>query len=162
MAAQTSSQLPADEKVKQLVDLYNGDETYHPFLLELFTSNAAEDKYWNCLNHDFDLFRNRSGNLADHEISIMQKAFMKLCQHDTADYVPRANFYLLEILGLGTDASGEMERAIESRLETFKGSYNFMHTHVDLLLISYCCQSLKASRKKATGLDPIQVSRLSF
>lgn len=88
-----------DGKVRDIVNSYRSIEIVHPTLSNMFQSPEFKQAFLNSLTQDLHVIRQRSPNLIDGEISIVQKAFTILMEHEE-DAVPAVELYVEEILGL--------------------------------------------------------------
>ena len=90
---------PTRANVVGLVEHYRDQTEYNPLLSRIFNNSELSDMFWVSLDHDIQLISQRSQDLEDHEISIVQKAFKVL--HTEDRFVPAANIYVELVLGVG-------------------------------------------------------------
>lgn len=101
-----------EHRVLELVLHYEAIEVLHPVISEILETPqfAIFEK---SLEHELKLISSRSKLLADHEISIVQKAFMVLM--DNPEHrVGAVELYVQEIIGLRLIVGKEKEEALQT------------------------------------------------
>jgi len=94
--------------VHSLVQKYQSVEILHPFLQTLFESGPQKTLFTTVAQHDYDVLKSRSQNLADHEISSYQKAFCILMENED-DRIGGLEIYVEKILGIDEVGKGDKE-----------------------------------------------------
>ena len=77
------------------------------------------------LQHDLEVIKNRSQDLDDHEISLMQKAFVTLM--DEGDHVAGIELYVEEIVGLKMVEEKQKLKTLKSSVKTKDQMLTGMH-----------------------------------
>lgn len=124
-------QLSQDTKVREIVKIYHRVKTLHPIASEIFESPDLKCMFWNTLIHDLRVIRRRSQNLADGEITAVQKAFEVLMKGE-ADEIAAIEIYMDEIIGLKAiperDRAKTLAQAIQTRANILN-SMSSIHPH---------------------------------
>ena len=90
---------PSESKVQDLVNRYRKVHELHPLLADMFSSTEFEGIFHDALKHEQYIICRRSQDLADNEITFMQKAFAELLK-DSAWYYAATALWVEEILGI--------------------------------------------------------------
>lgn len=123
--------LSQDAKFREIVKIYRRVETLHPIASKMFESPELERMFWSSFTHDLSVIRRRSQNLADGEITAVQKAFEALMEE--VDGNAAIEIYMDEILGLKAipenDRARTLVRAIQTRdyILNRMSSVDFLH-----------------------------------
>ena len=101
-------------KLVKLFDKYHSISKLPSTVTELCKqSRAFKASFTNCLEYDIAIIEARSQNLDDHEISLIQKAFVSLMNQDHSQLAGIA-LYVEEILGFrSTSLEGKENALIE-------------------------------------------------
>ncbi|KAL9126619.1 MAG: hypothetical protein Q9217_004357 [Psora testacea] len=89
----------SEDKVSDLVNRYRSAQDLHPFVANLLQSAEFERIFRDALQHENFIIRQRSQDLADNEITIMQKAFALLFENDYTHHAAIA-LWVEEVLGI--------------------------------------------------------------
>lgn len=106
-----------ERHVRELVSRYGAIEVLHPVVSELLRSSHHKAIFERCLEQERKLLRSRSGHLGNHEITIIQKAFMILIEN-TEHHAGGVELYVEEILGLKMFAAEEKREALQTVVNT--------------------------------------------
>ena len=119
-----------DTKMDSIVDSYRSVKTLHPAISDLCQLPEFKQSFWSSLNQDHHVICQRSQILAHGEITIIQKAFAILMQHEE-DVISATYLYVDEILGLkfvsGAEAATSLNAMIQTR-HSIMGRTSSIHT----------------------------------
>jgi len=107
----------ADAKVREIVRRYRPIEELHPVVSEMYDDPEFERMFWDCLAHDSLVIRRRSQNLADGEITAVQKAF-RILMDDKKDGLAAIELYVDEIIGLEVVSETDRAQMLATTLQT--------------------------------------------
>ena len=113
----STSYLTLDAKVDDIVGSYRSIKTLHPALLDLCQLPEFKQIFWSSLNQDYHVICQRSQILAHGEITIIQKAFTILMQHEE-DVISAIYLYVDEILGLKFVSGAEGATSLNAMIQT--------------------------------------------
>ena len=105
-----------DANVRSIVNSYRSIEILHPIVTSLYESPELKQMFWDTLKHDLHVIHQRSQNLADSEITVIQKAFKHLMDNEE-DEIPAVELYVEEILGLRFVSDTEKLQTVASAVE---------------------------------------------
>ena len=106
-----------DTKVRDLVNSYRSVNVLQPVISGLCQLPEFEQIFWDSLNQDLHVIRQRSQILAHGEISVIQKAFAVLMQKKE-DIIPAIHLYVDEILGLHYISETERTTTLNTVMQT--------------------------------------------
>lgn len=106
-----------ESRVQEMVTKYRKIKTLHPIVSRICESPQIQEILRKSLQHDLFLIRGRSSRLADHEISIAQKAYMLLMQHHE-DRIGGIELYVQEIIGLHQVDATERLTCLQTAMKT--------------------------------------------
>lgn len=95
----STTRINHDTKVLQIIHSYRSTRALHPVISDMFETPEFKRMFWASMNHDLHVILQRSQNLADGEITPMQKAF-KVLMNRIEDELAAIELYVEEILGL--------------------------------------------------------------
>ena len=114
----SASCLSLDTKVRHIVNSCRSINLLHPVVSQLCQSPEFEQIFCSSLDHDLNVICQRSQNLANGEITAVQKAFTVLMEKEE-DLFPAIGLYVDEILGLRfvseTDRAITLNNMIQTR-----------------------------------------------
>ena len=113
----TTSYSILDTNVDDVVDSYRSIKTLHPAISDLCQLPEFKKVFWSSLNQDLHVIRQRSQILAHGEITIIQKAFAILMQHEE-DVISAIHLYVDEILGLKFVSEAEGATSLNAMIQT--------------------------------------------
>ena len=119
--------MDSDSRVQQLVIHYGGIEVLHPTISELMKSEALYEMFQRSVEQELRILQSRSPHLADHEISIVQKAFITLMSSDEHQ-AGAAELYVEEIIGLKLVAPEERSGALQTALNASNLKVGFIRS----------------------------------
>ena len=106
-----------DTYVDDIVDNYRSVKTLHPAISNLCQLPELKEVFWSSLNQDLHVICQRSHILAHGEVTIIQKAFAILMQHEE-DTISAINLYVDEILGLKFASAAEGASSLNAMIQT--------------------------------------------
>ena len=119
-----------DTNVDDIVDSYRSVKTLHMAISDLCQLPEFKQNFWSSLNQDYHVICQRSQILAHGEITIIQKAFAILMQHEE-DVLSAIYLYVDEILGLkfvsGAEGASRLNAMIQTR-HSIMGRTSSIHT----------------------------------
>lgn len=128
-----------DNSVQAIATYYRTFTTFNPPLSSLLRSTEFHKIFWNSLEHDLFVVRQRSQDLAEHEITIIQKALV-LLMNNSEDQISAANLYADEILGVvylpATAKSDALETAVRARALALECMCKIQHSLLEVSLTS--------------------------
>lgn len=104
-------------RFREILKIYRRVENLHPIATDICASSEFEQMFWNCLTHDLHVIRRRSQNLADGEITPVQKAF-RILMEDKADGIAAIEIYMDDILGLKIVPEADRATTLAQALQT--------------------------------------------
>ncbi len=105
-----------EARLLEILSYYRPIEILHSTVKELCTSSVFKGHFQKVLQHDLDVIKLRSQNLEDHEISLMQKAFVRLM--DEGDHIAGIELYVDEIIGLKVMEDKDKLHILRSSVKT--------------------------------------------
>ena len=93
----------SEAKVDQLIERYTVYYNVHPLLVNLIDDHDLWTLINSAIGHECCVLEQRSKNLADHELTIFQKAFLELSRSDNKN--PAVALWVEEILGINAALS---------------------------------------------------------
>ena len=135
-----------DLRLRGILNDYRNIEVLHPTVSKLFSSPELRELFFNSLNQDLSIVSARSQNLADHEISLFQKAFAILMRNED-NHVPGIELYVDELLGLNLVDESQKEETLRTAVKARDAVQQSMHQirksslHDLRLLTKYLCGS---------------------
>lgn len=106
-----------ETKVRDVINSYRSVNVLQPVVSELCQLPEFEQIFWDSLNQDLHVIRQRSQILAHGEISVIQKAFAVLMQKKE-DIIPAIHLYVDEILGLYYISETERTTTLNTVMQT--------------------------------------------
>ena len=88
-----------DAKVRDIINKYGRVQMLHPVVHEMYDDPKFERLFWDCMSQDLSVIRRRSQNLADGEITVIQKAFVALSDEQSKSF-GAIDLYVNEIIGI--------------------------------------------------------------
>ena len=110
-----SSGSTKEAKLLEILGYYRPIEVLHSTVRQMFELPAFEEQFKRILHHDLQVFKSRSQDLDDHEISLTQKAFVKLMEEE--DQIPAIEIYIEEIIGLSVVQDKDKLQALTSSVK---------------------------------------------
>lgn len=104
-------------KVQDIVHRYRPIEVLHPIVSEMYDAPEFERMFWSCLTQDLNLIRGRSQDLADGEVTAIQKAFRMLVDEMDCGYAA-IELYVDEIIGLKAVTETNRAQTLATALQT--------------------------------------------
>ncbi len=118
--------LDGELQVHEIVKRFRAVKVLHPSVSLLCKSPEDQGIFRKSLEHDLIIIRGRSPQLLDHEISIVQKAFMVLMKNHE-DRIGGIELYVQEIIGLNhVDASKRLQ-SLQTAVRARDLIFNSMH-----------------------------------
>lgn len=112
----SSSTSRGNTQVSEIMEDYRRVNQLHPLLSDLFRIPDFEGMFWDTLSNEHFVLTQRSQNLADGDITIMQKAFVALFQNQD-EQLPAACLWIEEILGLSLVVEAKKAAALTSAVQ---------------------------------------------
>jgi len=106
-----------ETKVLEIVTHYRRVKELPPVVSELFKSPDFEGMFWDTLGSEHVVMCHRSQDLADNEITILQKAFSILFRND-CDRASAAYLWVDEILGLKVIEDIKKAQTLDAAIRT--------------------------------------------
>lgn len=126
-----SMEMESELRVGSLVNQLRTIKDFPPVVVLLRRSPADHQAFQQNLIHEYNVLRERSHRLRDHEMSIVQKAFVILM----GDFSSRAgaiDLYLEEILGLKLVPIEDQVQSCQTSLKARNLVLHSMHLHLNL------------------------------
>ena len=103
-------------RVRDIINYYRTIEVLHPAVSRLYSTPEDGETFDKILAHDLRMLRGRSYRLEDHEVSIIQKAFIIL-MGDEENRTGAIELYLDEIIGFRIVAPTDTEEFLATAIK---------------------------------------------
>ena len=123
-------EMQGELRVRDMVNNFRMIEVLHPVVSSLCGSPEDLEIFQQSLTHEWEIIRRRSHNLADNEISIVQKAFMILMA-DMEARTGAIELYVEEILGVKLVSDVDQLKTFEMAFKARNMVLHSTHQHLN-------------------------------
>ncbi|KAL6719098.1 hypothetical protein ACLMJK_003333 [Lecanora helva] len=108
---------PPDTKVCDMLRRYRPTRMLHPVVSKMQQMPGFKQMFWQCLEHDLHVIRDRSQILAEGEITTAQKAF-RILMDEEENGLAAIDLYVSKIIGLDVVSDAKMAGTLAAALQT--------------------------------------------